>query len=155
MRQEEENVWHVLQDDWEETIFAFDTTSFPDGTYFLKIGASDSPSNPVGLELRSEKVSPPVVLDNSLPVVQGFSAVRNGGALDVAFQAEDGYSYVQEVKYLIRPDEWRVVFPVDGICDARSESFKFSVKIPAGAETLITVRVKDSHGNVGVYRQKF
>jgi hypothetical protein len=29
------------------------------------------------------------------------------------------------------------------------------VPIPAGSENLVTVRVTDRHGNVGVYRQTF
>ncbi len=155
LRKEGESEWRVIQDEWAETLYAFDTLSYPDGTYFVKITASDSPSNPAGLDLRSERVSPPLVIDNSLPVVKNFTAARNGTALEVSFQAEDAYSYIEEVKFLVRPGEWRVVFPVDGIADSRSEAFKFSAKVPAGAENLITVRVRDSYGNVGVYRQTF
>jgi hypothetical protein len=129
--------------------------SFPDGTYLFKLTASDSPSNPLGLELKSERTSPPLVIDNSLPAVKGFTAVRNGGSLDVAFQAEDGYSYIEEAKVLVRPGEWRVIFPVDGIADSRSETYKFSLKLPAGAENQVTVRVRDSYGNVGVFRQNY
>jgi WD40 repeat protein len=155
MRKEGESGWRVLQDDWSEEIFSFDTTAFPDGTYFVRITASDSPSNPLGMELEAEKTSPPLVIDNSLPVIQNFTAARNGAMLDVSFQAVDSYSYIEEVKFLVRPGEWRVVFPVDGICDSRNEGFKFSVRIPAGAENMITVRVKDSYGNIGVYRQTY
>jgi hypothetical protein len=155
LKKEGEAEWRVLEAGWTETIYAFDTLSYPDGTYLLKLAVSDSPSNPLGLELRSEKTSPPLVIDNSLPVVKNFTAARSGGALDVSFQAEDAYSYIEEVKVLVRPGEWRVVFPVDGIADSRTESFKFSVKLPAGAENQVTVRVRDSYGNVGVFRQSF
>jgi hypothetical protein len=155
LKKEGEAEWRVLEAGWTETTYAFDTLSYPDGTYLLKLAVSDSPSNPLGLELRSEKTSPPLVIDNSLPVVKNFTAARSGGALDVSFQAEDAYSYIDEVKVLVRPGEWRVVFPVDGIADSRTESFKFSVKLPAGAENQVTVRVRDSYGNVGVFRQSF
>jgi sugar lactone lactonase YvrE len=155
IKKDGETEWRVIEDGWTETIYAFDTLSFPDGTYLLKLTASDSPSNPLGLELKSEKTSPPLVIDNSLPVVKGFTAARNGASLDVAFQAEDGYSYIEEAKVLVRPGEWRVVFPVDGIADSRSEAYKFSLKLPAGAENQVTVRVRDSYGNVGVFRQTF
>ena len=155
LRKEGEAEWRVIQDGWTESLYAFDTLSYPDGTYSVKITASDSPSNPVGLDLKSEKVGPPLVIDNSLPVIKNFAAVRNGAAIDVSFQAEDAFSTIEEVKWLVRPGEWRVVFPVDGIADSKSEAFKFSVKIPPGAENLITVRVKDSYGNVGVFRQNY
>jgi hypothetical protein len=155
IRKDGETEWRVLEDAWSETIYAFDTLAVPDGTYFLRLSASDSPSNPLGLELRTDRISPPLVVDNSLPVVKGFTAARNGAALDIAFQAEDSYSYIEEAKILVRPGEWRVVFPVDGIADSRSESYKVSLKLPAGAENQVTVRVRDSYGNVGVFRQNF
>jgi hypothetical protein len=44
---------------------------------------------------------------------------------------------------------------VDGIADSRRETFKASVRIPAGAARLVTVRVRDSFGNVGVYQKEF
>jgi hypothetical protein len=155
IRKDGEAEWRVLESAWTETIYAFDTLAFPDGTYFLKLTASDSPSNPLGLELRTDKISPPLVIDNSLPVIKGFTAVRNGASLDIVFQADDSYSYIEEAKVLVRPGEWRVVFPVDGIADSRSESFKVSLKLPAGAENQVTVRVRDSYGNIGVYRQNY
>jgi hypothetical protein len=155
LKKEGEAEWRVLEDGWTDPLYAFDTLSFPDGTYYLRLTASDSPSNPLGLELKSEKTSPPLVIDNSLPAVKNFTAVRSGDGLDVSFQAEDAYSYIEEAKVLVRPGEWRVVFPADGIADSRIESFKFSLKLPAGAENQVTVRVKDSYGNVGVFRQNF
>jgi hypothetical protein len=155
IKMEGEAEWRVLQPKWEESIFAFDTLSFPDGTYFIKVSASDVPSNPQGTELKGERTSSPLVIDNSLPIVKSFSAVRSGGGLDVTFQTEDSTSYIEEAKYLVRPDEWHVVFPVDGICDSRAENFKFTVKLPSGAENVITIRVKDSYGNIGVYKQTY
>jgi len=155
IRKEGEAEWRVLEADWTEPLYAFDTLSFPDGTYALRLTASDAPSNPPGLELAADKILPALVIDNSLPAVKGFTAVRNGAALDVAFQAEDAYSYIEEAQVLVRPGEWRVVFPSDGIADSRTETFKFSLKLPAGAENQVTVRVRDGFGNVGVFRQNF
>jgi hypothetical protein len=155
MKKDGESEWRVLEEGLTESIYAFDTLSFPDGTYLLRLTASDAASNPLGLELKSERTSPPLVIDNSLPAVKNFTAARNGAALDISFQAEDAYSYIEEAKVLVRPGEWRVVFPVDGMADSRSESFKFSVKLPPGAENQVTVRVRDSYGNVGVFRQNF
>ncbi|HPW18222.1 MAG TPA: hypothetical protein PLP83_07565 [Candidatus Aminicenantes bacterium] len=155
IRKDGEAAWRVLEADWSETVYAFDTLAFPDGAYQLRLAATDAPSNPPGLELRAERTGPPLVIDNSLPVVKNLTAARNGAALDIAFQAEDAYSAIEEVKVLVRPGDWQVVFPVDGIADSRSESFKLSLKLPAGAEGQVAVRVRDSFGNVGVARQDF
>ena len=155
IRREGETAWRPVKGEWPESLFVFDTLSYPDGVYFVKLSVSDLSSNPAGSELESEKISPPLVIDNSLPVVKALTAVRAGSSLDVAFQAEDSFSSIEEVEYLVRPGQWRVVFPVDGVCDSRAEGFKVRVTLPVNAENLVTVRVTDRHHNVGVYRQAF
>lgn len=155
IRRDNEKDWRKIESGIRDGIFAFDTLSFPDGSYYLKIEASDAPSNPVDAALVTEKISPVFVIDNSQPVFKNFTARRNGQSLDIEFDVEDGYSMIEEVKYLVRPDEWRVVFPVDGICDSRSEKYRFTVKLPSGADNMIAVRARDSHGKVGIFRQTF
>jgi len=155
IRKDGETEWRLLEDAWTESIYAFDTLAVPDGTYFIRVTASDAPSNPAGLEQVTDKTGPPFVIDNSLPVIKGFGAARNGASLDIAFQAEDAFSYIEEASVQVRPGEWRIVFPADGIADSRSESYKVTLKLPAGAENQITVRVRDSFGNVGIFRQSF
>jgi len=153
----DESQWRLLADNWSETIFALDTTAFPDGTYVFKLEASDAPSNPAGSELRAERASVPIVIDNSLPVVKNFTAARDKdrGGLAVSFLAEDAFSSIEEVEIMVRPQGWRVVFPVDGICDSKQESFSFRLPLGPGADNLVVVRVKDGYGNVGVVRQTF
>jgi hypothetical protein len=155
IKKEGEPSWRLLKDRWTDSLYAFDTLSFPDGVYFIKLEASDMPSNPAGLELKTEKTSQPVIIDNSLPVIANFSAVKDKNALAVAFQAEDSFSSIEKVEYLLRPGTWGVVFPVDGICDSKQESFKFSLALPSNSDNLITVRVTDRHHNIGVFRQTF
>lgn len=155
IKKEGETAWRAVKKDWPESLIAIDTLSFPDGVYFLKLEASDLGSNPPGSELKSEKISPPLVIDNSFPVVKNFTVVRAGNALDVGFEVEDSFSSIQEVEYLVRPSGWRVVFPVDGICDSKVETFKFKIPLPPGADNLVSVRVTDRHHNIGVSRQTF
>jgi len=155
IKKEDEAEWRVLKENWIDKIFTFDSLSFPDGVYFIKLIASDSPSNPRGLELQTEKISQPLVIDNSLPEIKNFQVVKQRNKLELAFEVEDSISYIQEVKYLIRPDEWQTIFPVDGICDAKNEKFKLSVRLQPNLDNLITIKAKDSHNNIGVYRQKF
>ncbi len=155
IRREDERKWRVLKERWKEKIFAFDTLSFPDGVYFIKVEASDILSNPPGMELKSEELSSPLVIDNSLPVIKNFQAQKEKNRLTVTFLAEDATSSVEEVNYIIRPGGWKVVFPVDGICDSKQENFKLSLTLPSQSDNLITVKVKDSRGNISVYRHSF
>ena len=155
IRKDGESAWRVVREEWKEPLFVFDTVSYPDGVYLVKLEASDRPSNPPGTELRAEKTSVPVLIDNSLPAIKNLTAVRDGNTVGIAFQAEDAFSAVAQAEYLIRPGEWRIVFPADSICDSKLESFKFGAPLPQGAESMVTVRVTDQHGNVGVFRQTF
>jgi hypothetical protein len=155
IKKEDEAEWRVLKESWTEQIYAFDTLSFPDGVYSLKVTASDLPSNPPGMQLRAEKTSRPMIIDNSLPVIKSFKADRNKTKLVVSFSAEDSISSIKEVQYLIRPDEWKTIFPLDGICDSKQESFKITVILPSQFDDMITVKVTDSHGNIGVHRATF
>ena len=152
---EDERQWRVLNEKWTDTIYAFDTLSFPDGIYFLKLVVSDILSNPVGTELKSDKTSGPFIIDNSLPTIKNFKAGKEKNKLKVTFSAEDSLSYIKEVRYLIRPDEWQSIFPVDGICDSKWENFSLTLTLPLRFDNLLTVKVKDRHGNIGVYKYTF
>lgn len=150
-----EKQWRLLQDKWIQKIFAFDTLTFPDGEYAIKLEADDSPSNPANNILKTDKISRSFVIDNSLPVFRSVEANRSGGRLTLKFSVADSYSRIKEVKYLVRPDEWRSVFPVDGICDSQVENFDISIPLPERSDTMITIKAVDEHGNVGVRRTSF
>ncbi len=155
IRNEENSRWRILKDGWEEKIFAFDTISFPDGNYFIKIEAGDSPTNPLGMDLKSEKISRQITIDNSLPVIKNLQLNRDKDRVTISFLAEDAFSFIKDVQFLIRPDEWRTIFPKDGICDSKMEEFEVTVALPLKADNLITIKVKDSRDNVGVARRIF
>ncbi|MDP2914578.1 MAG: WD40 repeat domain-containing protein [Candidatus Aminicenantes bacterium] len=155
LRQEGEKDWRVLEDGWAETLFTLATTNFPDGVYFLKVTASDLPSNPPALEKTAEKISQALVIDNSPPQVKNVLAVRDGTQLNVSFLAEDAFSPIKDVRYLVRPDDWRVVFPEDGICDSKQESFKFKIALAGTSDKMITILVKDAAGNTATIKQAF
>ncbi len=155
IRNEENSKWRMLKESWTEKIFAFDTLSFPDGNYFIKIEAGDSPSNPLGMDLKSEKISRQLTIDNSLPVIKNLQIDRNKDSVTIRFLTEDASSFIKDVQFLIRPDEWRTIFPKDGICDSKIEEFEVTVPLPSKADNLITIKVKDSRDNVAVARQNF
>ena len=155
LKQDGEKAWRLLDEKWPETLYTFQTQNFPDGLYFIRVVASDLPSNPPDLEKQAEKTSQPLIIDNSAPILKNFQAVKDKNQLAITFQAEDGFSAIKEVRYLVRPDDWRIVFPEDGLCDSKQESFKFKVNLAPNSDNLMTVIVKDGSGNIGVFRQIF
>ena len=155
LRLDEREDWRVLEEGWTETTYAFNTVNFPDGIYLFKVTASDLPSNPRAQALIGERTSGAVVIDNTAPAVRNVQAVRESNGLNVSFAAEDAFSAIKEAKYLVRPDDWRIVFPEDGIADGKSESFKFRVPLDPRADGLLTIVVKDAAGNTAVFKQIF
>lgn len=155
VREDGSSRWRTLKDGWTDEIYSFETQTLPDGIYFFKVEASDKLNNPAGTELKAEKTSRAIVIDNSLPEIQGFQMKKSGNSLEVSFTAREAFSYIKDVKYLVRPGHWMTVFPEDGICDSITETFKFTMPLPPNTDDMITIKVTDAHGNVGVHRATF
>ena len=73
-RGENETSWKLLKDKLDTRFYSWDTTSMPDGAYYLKIVASDAPSNPTGEGLSSERESDRFVVDNTPPSIAQLTA---------------------------------------------------------------------------------
>ncbi len=142
--------WVVITDDLAIPKFIWDTRSVGDGTYDLRVEASDDPSNPAGQALSAARISEPVVVDNTAPVVERLTAKLAGDKVVVAGQVEDATSRITEIEYSVNSqDKWHAVSPADGICDSNVEKFSFDVEDLKPGTYRIAVRATDIFGNVG------
>jgi hypothetical protein len=155
IKSEGENKWRILRENYRDNIFVLETISLPDGKYRVKIKASDSPDNPPGYELSSEKISDLFVIDNTPPVVENLAVNRKGSKVEVSFITRDDGSYIKKVEYMIRPDGWRVIFPVDEICDSQQEQFNVILPLKTNSDNMIVVKITDAFENVKVVRKTF
>ena len=57
IRAESEKQWTTLVDKTEDTFYSFDTTGFHEGLYFVKVTASDLPSNTPETARTAEAIS--------------------------------------------------------------------------------------------------
>ena len=146
-RREGETAWKVLRDDLREQILVWDTTTVPNGTYFVKIVASDTPSNSADAALAGEMDSAAFEIDNTPPQVTIQSARTTGPKPTVSFEVSDDHSPILKVECSHDGLEWRAVFPADGIADSRTERYEVVLDRPLGARGL-TIRVTDSMNNV-------
>jgi hypothetical protein len=146
-RREGETAWRVLHRGGWDPIFVWDTTSVPDGTYILKIAASDSASNAPGTALSGELESGSFDIDNTPPRVEVQPAARNGGRTAIAFTVTDQQSAIQRVEYSLDASRWRLVHPKDGIPDSRREEFEIQLE-EAEAGRNVILRVTDAMNNV-------
>lgn len=153
-RGEMEREWKLLKDNLDQKFFTWDSTAMPDGAYYLKIVASDSPSNPPANALKTERESERFEIDNTPPAVERLQAViaANGNekeTVTVRFTATDAASSIAKAQYSVDGADWVLVSPVGAISDSPTERYDFSLPDLAAGEHTISIRVYDRFENVG------
>jgi len=146
-RREGETSWKTLKKATTDSIIVFDTTTLPTGTYFVKIVASDSPSNPLGTALTGELDSAAFEIDNTPPDITVSNVRVERGRTVITFDVKDDHSPIQRVEFSQDGQRWRGVFPVDGIADSREEHYELVVDGELGGRGL-TLRATDAMNNV-------
>jgi hypothetical protein len=146
-RRQGEAAWKMLRQDLTETILVWDTSTVPNGTYVIKIVASDSPSNPAGTALTGDFESAAFDVDNAPPSIVVASSRQENGRAQIVFQVTDDHSPIRRVECSEDGQVWRAVFPVDGIADSRSERYDVTLDGPLGPRGL-TIRATDAMNNV-------
>ena len=146
-RREGEIAWKTLRKATTDSILVWDTTTIANGTYFVKVVASDTPSNPSGTALSGELDSSAFEVDNAAPaIVVGNVRVASGRTI-ITFDVKDDHSPIQKVEFSQDGQRWRGVFPVDGIADSRDEHYDLAVDGELGDRGL-TLRANDAMNNV-------
>ncbi|MBI4475988.1 MAG: WD40 repeat domain-containing protein [Acidobacteria bacterium] len=150
-RREGETSWKTLKRSLADPIFVWDTTSVPNGTYFVKIQASDAPSNPPGMALVGELESTSFDIDNTPPTVTMQTVRRQGERYVLSFEVRDEQSPIQRVEYSLDADRWQRIYPRDGIADSRVEQFDLELTAEAASKSVV-IRVVDAMNNVATAR---
>jgi sugar lactone lactonase YvrE len=157
-RGEGETNWMLLKDKIDQRFYSWDTSSMPDGAYYLKIVASDSPSNPPDDALTAERESDRFLVDNTPPVLTGLtadptSAVAGAAAgsatARIRFDARDPGSTVARAQYSLDAGDWTLVLPAGQLNDAPQEHFDWTLPgVLAPGEHTLAVRVYDEYENM-------
>ncbi len=145
-RSEGETRWTPLRRGLADPILAWDTSSVPDGSYVIKILASDAQSNSPGNALTSELESAAFDIDNSPPIVAISSVDREDARVLIGFTVRDAHSPVRRVEYSTDANTWRVIYPTDGIPDSQVEEFEIVLEGEAAAGRAI-IRATDAMSN--------
>jgi outer membrane protein assembly factor BamB len=157
-RGENEHEWKLLKDKLDQKFYSWDTTALPDGAYYLKIVASDAPSNPPAIALKAERESERFEIDNTPPIIEALKATPNvalhGGPVHIAhinvtFTAQDSTSSIDHAQYSIDGGDWLLLSPVGNVSDGPEERYEFSISNSAPGEHTIAVRAYDRFENVG------
>ncbi|MBZ5541860.1 MAG: hypothetical protein LAN61_15190 [Acidobacteriia bacterium] len=150
-RGEAETQWKLLKEGLEQRHFSWDTTAFPDGAYYLKIIATDVPSNPPALALTASRESERFEVDNTPPAVEQLRAEADTkkGAAMAHFLAHDAASGIDRAQYSLDGGEWTLVAPVGGISDAPEERYELPLTGLSSGEHTLALRAYDRFENVG------
>ncbi len=150
-RGEGESTWKLLKEKIEERFFSWDTSTMPDGAYYLKIVASDEPSNPPDLALTAERESDRFLVDNTPPSVGSLTArpdPKSGArAARVHFEATDSGSAIARAQYSLDAGDWTLVLPAGEVSDSLQESYDFVLADLGPGEHTVAVRVYDEFDN--------
>lgn len=156
IKADDETSWKPLTTDLDDKAYSWDAESFANGTYRLKVLATDAPDNPDGTATTAERMSAPFLIDNVPPRVENLRTSSRAGStrdrttVTVSGSAIDADSRIARIEYSVDGGDWKQVFPDDTIFDSLQESFHFDVPNLSAGEHAITVRASDSQRNVSV-----
>jgi WD40 repeat protein len=147
-RQGSRSPWIVLKEKLKEPTFEWDTRSVADGRYEIRVLASDAAANAKGNGKQASRVSDPIVVDNTAPVIGGLRTEVKADGVAVSFMAVDRTSTLASFEYAVdSADDWQAVLPSDNIADGPEESVSFTATgLPAGPHQ-VAVRAIDARGN--------
>lgn len=134
--------WLKVADELEESYFSFDATALPDGVYRFRLRASDRPSNEPDSTLVEERVSDPVVIDHTTPVL--VKVDRSGGKLRAT--VKDSANPLREAMFSVDAEEWKPVPSADGLIDGQTETLVVEPGKPGSG--LLLLRIMDAAYNV-------
>jgi hypothetical protein len=145
-----ETNFRLLKDHIRETFYTVDGASLADGRYVFRVIASDDLDNPAAYALSGERVSEPVDIDNTPPVVRSVGQVQvSGNAVRAVFDVEDTTGRIKRADVSVDGSPWREVFPDDGIADSGKEHYSLDLTIAGAGEHTISLRAFDNSNNVG------
>jgi outer membrane protein assembly factor BamB len=132
--------WLRLRENIDESAVNFDTSQLPDGTYELRLIASDIVDNPDN-PMTAVKEGVTFQVDNTPPSIT-FSAEGD----DVVVRISDKLSPIGKVEYSADAQKWVRLTPADGISDSSDETFR--IKKSAVQGKFVIVRAVDAFYNV-------
>ncbi len=148
--------WIKLKDENEAATFDWDGKTVEDGRYEIRVTANDQRSNTNATKLEGSRVSDPVVVDNTGPVVNNIktaSVLQNNGPRKLfEFQVSDKLSAIAKLEYTIDSNsKWKGSLPEDLVYDTTDERFAITVDLNddlGAGEHILTIKVSDAADNV-------
>ncbi|MBN1804850.1 MAG: hypothetical protein JW837_06335 [Sedimentisphaerales bacterium] len=154
MRKTDRTNWIELQEKHETANFEWDGKTVEDGRYEIRVTASDERSNTGSTKLSGSRISDPVIVDNTGPVIKNItlsSQKENGQYHVFEILVQDELSAIGKLEYTIDSnDDWIGTVPDDLVYDTLTESFTIKIDTKEDLQKgdhILTIKVSDSVGN--------
>jgi outer membrane protein assembly factor BamB len=158
-RGESEHEWKLLKDNLEQRFYSWDTTTLPDGAYYLKIVTTDALANPPAVARKTERESERFEVDNTPPVIEGLQVGPASGKMTgghpASFTARDASTAIERAQYSLDGGEWILLAPDKAVSDALIEHYNIGLPSMAPGEHTLAVRAYDRFENVGSAKMTF
>ncbi len=142
------DTWIQLKDEIEGDSHEWDGKTVEDGRYEVRVVASDERSNSPSTKLTGSRISDPIIVDNTPPVIRKYSLDKTGRTATLKLQVTDELSVISKLEYTINSNaQWKSTLPDDLIFDTTDESFTIVTEELAPGEHIIALRISDSAGN--------
>ena len=146
-RGEGEQNWRLLKDKITQRFYSWDTTTMPDGAYYVKIVGSDSPSNPPDQALSTEREADRFEIANTPPRIESLHAQSNSPTATVTFEAVGSSAAIEHAQYSVDAGDWLIVFPAGLLSDSTKETYEIHLSGLALGEHTVAVQVSDRFAN--------
>lgn len=151
-RAEDAANWQLIRSRMFENALLLDPDVFADGRYYFKVVASDAPSNSTEFARQAELISPPILIDNTPPVVTLGAPKRGASTLDIDVEGSDTTSPLRLCEYSLDAGFWQPIESNDGVTDSPREHFHLHLDALRPGEHLLVFRVYDTSNNAGLAR---
>jgi hypothetical protein len=147
--------WKSLETDLSDSFVAWDSARWAPGDYYLKVIASDAPSNLERESRTDEMVSHIFLVDFTPPVIDWVESEKSIKKGKLSIRISDTTHVVDEVEYSLDGIEWKPLLPVDRIFDAKSQRFEKQFEGLEKGDHVLTIRASDAADNVITESLKF
>jgi hypothetical protein len=134
------------------TTWDWNTETFPDGWYRVRVTASDAAANSADRALTAGFTTPLFAVDNTRPAIDGLTVTYPKASA----RAKDGQSPLAEAAFSVDDGAWQLASSDDGLFDDLEEGLRLD--LPAGLSRgthTLALRVADGAGNVGAVSTSF
>jgi hypothetical protein len=140
--------WIEIEDETEAANFEWDSKTVEDGRYEIRVTASDEKSNTSATKLSGSRVSDPVVVDNTAPVISKADVKVEKSKVTLNLTVTDEFTVIGQVQYTIDSNsDWIGTVPEDLVYDTMQEDFVIAAEDLKAGEHVISVKVSDDVGN--------